>query len=338
MVYDTDRREVVLFGGWSTFALKDVWAWNGCQWSNQLTQAQSPIPPLAGTHLGYDTVRHQLMIFGGHNGNPWDLPTRMWFRDSNLNWTSFIVTEMPGRYSGACAFDSARGVWVLQGGRIGLNQSTDETWEWNGSTWTLKAVGNPGPRSGHQMIYDSWRGRCVLYGKANENSLHARETWEWDGVVWTLADSNGPPVWEGLAMAFDSKRGVTVLFGGVRLSDGRMSDDTWEWNGAVWTLVSDSGIDPRGHGAMVFEPDRTQAVFMFGGQDNLPGSQPIPGLWYRRGACPADLNRDGGVDFFDYLDFVAAFSEGRSLADFNEDCEIDFFDYLEFVAAFSRPC
>jgi hypothetical protein len=44
------------------------------------------------------------------------------------------------------------------------------------------------------------------------------------------------------------------------------------------------------------------------------------------------------VDFFDYLDFVAAFSTNNPAADFNGDTSIDFFDYLDFVAAFSVGC
>ncbi|MBU6412257.1 MAG: hypothetical protein KGS45_02180 [Planctomycetes bacterium] len=54
--------------------------------------------------------------------------------------------------------------------------------------------------------------------------------------------------------------------------------------------------------------------------------------------CAADFNSDGIVDFFDYLDFVAAFSSNDTDADFNVDGVIDFFDYLDFVAAFSTGC
>ncbi len=54
--------------------------------------------------------------------------------------------------------------------------------------------------------------------------------------------------------------------------------------------------------------------------------------------CAADFNSDSSVDFFDYLDFVAAFSSGDWSADFNADWSIDFFDYLDFVAAFSSGC
>lgn len=54
--------------------------------------------------------------------------------------------------------------------------------------------------------------------------------------------------------------------------------------------------------------------------------------------CLADYNGDTVADFFDYLDFVAAFSAGSRAADFNGDATIDFFDYLDFVAAFSGGC
>ncbi len=54
--------------------------------------------------------------------------------------------------------------------------------------------------------------------------------------------------------------------------------------------------------------------------------------------CFADFNNDSSVDFFDYLDFVDAFSAGDLSADFNADTVIDFFDYLDFVDAFSAGC
>jgi endonuclease/exonuclease/phosphatase family metal-dependent hydrolase len=57
-----------------------------------------------------------------------------------------------------------------------------------------------------------------------------------------------------------------------------------------------------------------------------------------RTIIPADFNHDGSVDFFDYLDFVAAFDAEDPAADFNGDNVIDFFDYLDFAARFSDGC
>ena len=58
--------------------------------------------------------------------------------------------------------------------------------------------------------------------------------------------------------------------------------------------------------------------------------------------CPADFNRDGFTDFFDYSDYVTCFEisdcpAGRG-ADFNADGFVDFFDYVEFVEAFETGC
>jgi hypothetical protein len=54
--------------------------------------------------------------------------------------------------------------------------------------------------------------------------------------------------------------------------------------------------------------------------------------------CEADFNGDNQVDFFDYLDFVAAFDAEDAAADFNGDNQVDFFDYLDFAAAFDEGC
>jgi hypothetical protein len=69
------------------------------------------------------------------------------------------------------------------------------------------------------------------------------------------------------------------------------------------------------------------------------GGPRAEGIFYPRPpACPADFNGDNTVDFFDYLDFVAAFASEDPSADFNGDNTIDFFDYLDFVAAFAGDC
>lgn len=55
-------------------------------------------------------------------------------------------------------------------------------------------------------------------------------------------------------------------------------------------------------------------------------------------SCPADLNHDGGLDFFDVSAFLNAFSAESAAADFNDDGLFDFFDIQAFLAAFSAGC
>ena len=54
--------------------------------------------------------------------------------------------------------------------------------------------------------------------------------------------------------------------------------------------------------------------------------------------CPADLNNDGLLDFFDLQAFLNAFSANDPLADFINDGLFDFFDVQAFLNAFSAGC
>lgn len=50
----------------------------------------------------------------------------------------------------------------------------------------------------------------------------------------------------------------------------------------------------------------------------------------------ADLNGDGVLDLFDFLEFTNLFNAGDPLADYTDDCTLDLFDFLAFVNAFNK--
>lgn len=54
--------------------------------------------------------------------------------------------------------------------------------------------------------------------------------------------------------------------------------------------------------------------------------------------CPADINNDGVLDFFDVSGFISAFNAGEPDGDFNEDGNFDFFDVSGFINAFNAGC
>jgi hypothetical protein len=54
--------------------------------------------------------------------------------------------------------------------------------------------------------------------------------------------------------------------------------------------------------------------------------------------CPADFDRSGSVDFFDYLDFVLAYALQDPRTDFDRNGTVDFFDYLDFINQFTTGC
>ncbi|HNT28296.1 MAG TPA: hypothetical protein PKH10_08985, partial [bacterium] len=175
--------------------------------------------------------------------------------------------EVPvGREGSAMAYDSVRGKVLLFGGFNGA-ASTNETWEWDGASWTkLNPLTRPSARAGHAMAYDSARGKVILFGGAIESSNN--ETWEWDGTNWTQRyPTNKPSARNSHAMTYDSVRGKVVLFGGGDYYDGDSHDyqDTWEWDGANWTQrTSTNKPTARTAHTMAYDSARGK-VILFGG-------------------------------------------------------------------------
>lgn len=56
------------------------------------------------------------------------------------------------------------------------------------------------------------------------------------------------------------------------------------------------------------------------------------------GLCPADLNFDANVDFFDVSTFLDAYTDADSMADLNDDGMIDFFDVSTFLSLYNTSC
>ncbi|MCH8271508.1 MAG: hypothetical protein IH985_09915 [Planctomycetes bacterium] len=64
-----------------------------------------------------------------------------------------------------------------------------ETWEWDGTSWTLAATTGPSPRNRHAMAYDSVRGVTVLFG--GDDGAPNGETWEWGCECYPDCDGSG---------------------------------------------------------------------------------------------------------------------------------------------------
>jgi len=181
------------------------------------------------------------------------------------DWKQVSSTGPPVRNLHDLAYDSAREVVVLFGGWTGYGDIKDDTWEWDGSTWTERFPATvPPARLSHAMAYDSARGVVVLFAGQPDTGGMPNDTWEWDGTDWTQRfPTDSPGKRYGHAMAYDSARGVTVLFGGF--SGSTSLNDTWEWDGTNWIerfpTYSPSTRDDFG---MAYDEARGKVV-LFGG-------------------------------------------------------------------------
>lgn len=280
VAYDAAHGEIVLFGGLdrSNNALGDTWIWNGTAWIEKFP-ARSPSPRTSPL-MAYDAAQGQVVLFGGTEvlpkGNVSVNDTWVW---NGSNWTQkFPSLSPPAVESGAMVYDSTQSQIVLFGGSSSHTSTCvtfmNQTWVWNGATWTEKFPATPPPaRGGHGLVYDSAHRQVVLFGgmpsQCMTNSFAPPtvdgDTWVWDGSNWTRKyPANSPPAREGPGIVYDSAENQIVLFGGDD-GNGNLFGDTWVWNGDNWIQQFPAVSPPaRSFPAMVYDAADSQ-TFLFGG-------------------------------------------------------------------------
>lgn len=181
----------------------------------------------------------------------------------------------PPRYSVGAAYDTHLGALVIFGG-MGRGYSA-ETWQWNGTAWTLAQTPGPSARNGPQMVHDSRRQRIVMFGGDTRTEGALADTWERRGQEWTRIATSGPAR-STAPMVFDSRRGRVVMFGGAGTNNAVLGD-TWEWDGTTWTQVPGAGPPARALHGMAYDSARGRTV-AFGGTGVLaPDAVPFGDTW-----------------------------------------------------------
>lgn len=171
----------------------------------------------------------------------------------------------PGRDGAGMVYDEQRERIIMHGG---FNQVQDfnDTWEWDGMTWTLVSTSGPAVRF-HGMAYDANRGVIVLYGGRNNivGNQNTNETWEYDGVTWTRIDSEtNDPNLVLMTLVYDRERGKVIRHGGVNSGDwSYMNGATFEWDGANWVAFA-TGTHAHGAGAGIYDSYRKRTVTFAG--------------------------------------------------------------------------
>lgn len=225
MAYDAATGQLLLFGGAvssSSGVIGDTWTWNGATWT-QLDPPTSPSPRSAAS-MSYDSNTGQLVLFGGSDLND----TWTW---SGSTWTELFPASSPSpRFSATMAYDGITGQIVLFGGEEGTYPYLlNDTWTWDGSTWTQQSLGAAPPaRFNASMAYDATSYELTLFGGEAQGPLG--DTWVWQ----VIAD---PPTISSVSPS----SGLTT--GGTNVTiDGTNLDylGSVTFGGANATVLSDS--------------------------------------------------------------------------------------------------
>lgn len=143
---------------------------------------------------------------------------------------------------------------VSFGGWDGTRYNND-TWLFDGTTWTLAATPVAPPvRAAAAISYDQASGKLILFGGFN-GSQYLGDTWIWDGATETWSEANPAhvPTAVTLPMMFmDPVNGRAEMFGGF---DGQFYQDiTWQWTGSDWLQLNPTTF-PYARGAAVVAND-----------------------------------------------------------------------------------
>ncbi|MCB9662998.1 MAG: hypothetical protein H6732_02720 [Alphaproteobacteria bacterium] len=274
VAYDAGAEVVVLFGGTDPggVPLHDTWLWDGTGWH----QPVAPDPDLKRTPsrrqhhvLVPDPQTGRPLLFGGKRlDGACDLQDT-WIREAE-GWRELTSGSVrpAGRCNHAAATLPAWGVTLLFGGAATRGKIFDDTWTWNGATWSRVPTPDDAPegRRDAAMAVDPVSGAVLLFGGKGEEAL-LDDSWLGTPDGWTPSTSTAAPSpRRHHAMAPDPLREEVVLFGGE--DEGGAQGDTWVWTTGTWTLAATAaeGPGPRQDHVLAWDPERG-AVVLHGGLD-----------------------------------------------------------------------
>ena len=233
--------KVWVWGGWefgTNKQIHDIWLWDGQKWALH----SSKVGPTSNGHVSYDSHRDKVLAFVFAN------PYQTWEWDSTSGWAKKSPSTIPPVGNTALAYDPVRQRTVLFGGTLGRQQGfSNDTWEWDGTDWTLMQPKTKPPMSwGHQLLYvPALKGILKFSGQGLLRVRH-RDTWLWNGKDWRKLATNPYSIGTGFNFAvatYDANRQRVVAAYG---DSNSMPHSVWEYR--LETISTDQPNPRPGQG------------------------------------------------------------------------------------------
>jgi hypothetical protein len=304
-VYDSRRREVVVFGGSrmdlvSSAALPSASTW--------ITRTITGTPPAFsfGFAAVYDSLRDRVLVLS-EASELWSLSL-----GSSPAWQR-VEPPLPrsSNTAASMSLDPERDRLLVVADR-GYSHVPAQVWEFDigQSTWrelTFPA-GRPAPevRLGPSVIWNPLDRRLMLHSGSKPGSgFYFADTWELEAEEdhswreWVLA----PPIKRGSFASYDALRRRLLVFGGVLYEIAAYFEYDIRLDSRLWSLSTDGaprwselpGTLERKGAQVVFDDQRRRAVGLGGYLPRSAGCSPhdalIPG--YTGDAWSYDLTSDG---------------------------------------------
>jgi hypothetical protein len=236
LAYDSRQNRVVAFGGYA--GGRSLGSLQVLQDNAWVSLGSHPDIVAAEPGFVFDARRNRFVAFGGSagrgsaHGDTWEWDGSAWHKAAG--------SGPPARQGHVMVFDSRRNRLVVFGGAGTAAPGQppaqlDDTWEYDGQSWTQLQVTGPSARASAGATFDSQRGLVIIFGGASRTGMLG-DTWAWNGTAWRKLADTGPEARAMGYLAYDRNRDRIVMFGG---REGWPNDlnDTWEWDGARWKRI-----------------------------------------------------------------------------------------------------
>lgn len=240
MAWDPVSERVILYGGkTSDTIVRDVWAWNGSNWSQVVTTGPNGLPDYrVNAGMAYDYQRQAMILFGGSNvvdqlNDTWKLADGVWTQIQ----ANGAAGAPPARDGMTLTYSASTSQLVMFGG-IKLPCSSNCIL---GDTWILGATGSwtqanpahvPPARASAAATYDPGLAAVIMFGGGNMDggtSTLLNDTWAWTGSDWSRAAGIAAPAGRSGAVLAADADGQAVLFGGEYHNRERITE-TWTYD------------------------------------------------------------------------------------------------------------
>jgi N-acetylneuraminic acid mutarotase len=294
MVYDSDRKEIVLFGGFSASdRIGDTWIYNIASNTWTLVATQGSPSRRSDPGAAYDAGNKKVIIFGGYGrgdamqGDTWEFDTE------TRTWTQMSPATSPARrYGSMMVYDSYTGKCLLFGGHLTAEDGQDlgyenEVWAYDyaADSWEMiPTTTKPPARYWTDVAYDPEGNRIILFGGSQGGGNDLGDSWVYScrTAKWTQVSSTvSPPARSQPSMTYDTQTKRTFLFGGADF----IVSATFNYYNDMWALDQDNQWTEIKGAGQTAEPTETNS--------GVAGFQPLEVavgctlsvaifLWFRR--------------------------------------------------------
>lgn len=322
LVFHEAAGRFIHFGGLDNFCFSDTYEWDGNQWNALFAPGPDP---RYGHAMAYDPIRQEIVLYGGY-GNCEVFQQGRHLNDTwvfdGANWTRRPVTGPPALHgTPAMAFDPTRGTVVLHGGLYPNNSPSDETWEWNGSLWSLVNESNPISRSQTDMVFDAANSKLLFFGGGNS---------ELRWMNWNVGPSIDP-----VGGSATADYPCPLSLGISATGSGTLS---FQWYKDNTPLSNGGSISGAQSATLTINPTSslTGGAYHCDVTDSCTTTTSNTILVNSR--CVADVNGNGVADPGDFTAWINAFNTNDSAAEQNCDGVLTPTDFTAWIANYNAGC